>query len=220
MGQNDQVEDDPDPATPDRGTVDRQRRRYGPTLVLGLLGSIGVVVGASRSWASASATVPGLPTMHATVSGTDLAPVVGAFGVAMLAAFGAVIATRGWVRRGLGIAVFVASLVIVVEALHPGGSTQALRDGLSAKGWTGGPFATSTSSWRWLVLVAAIVTAAAGLATARFGAQWAVMGARYDAPTGSTAPARRAPRSASGAEPDETEVWHAIDRGDDPTSEG
>jgi uncharacterized membrane protein (TIGR02234 family) len=188
-------------------------RGYGAALVLGLLGAIGLTVGASRSWAEATATVARLPTIHTSASGATLAPVAGAFGLVTLAAFGAVIATRGWVRRALGALIVVAALVAAVAVLHPGDPDGTLRSNLTDKGWTGGGYASSTTAWRWLALASALVCAAAGAATARLGHRWAVMGARYDAPTRSRRPVVLRPE-----EMRESDVWQAIDRGDDPTS--
>ncbi len=194
------------------GTPAARRALYAPTLIIGLLGAVGITVGTSRPWVSATATVPGLPTIHATATGADLAPLVGALGVVVLAAFGAVVATRGWLRRGLGAGVLVASAVVLVAVIDPAGSGDVLRDGLSAKGWSGGSYQSSTEPWRWLVLVAALATALAGASTARYGAGWAVMGSRYDAPR-----AGRAATSVPAEELSETDVWRAIDQGRDPT---
>jgi uncharacterized membrane protein (TIGR02234 family) len=191
------------------------RRLYGPALLAGLLGGVGITVGASRPWATATSSRPGLPVIHATASGSDLAPLAGALGVVVLAAFGAVIATRGWVRRGLGVLIVVASAVVLVAVIVPGGSTDVLTSGLAAKGWSGGGFRASSEPWRWLVLGCAVVTAVAGLATAAYGGQWAVMGSRYDAPGDDRVGA--AARSAE--ELSEGDVWRAIDRGHDPTQE-
>jgi uncharacterized membrane protein (TIGR02234 family) len=185
---------------------------YGPTLLVGLLGGIGVAVGASRPWATATSQQAGLPAIHATASGTDLAPVAGALGFVLLGAFGAVIATRGWGRRTLGALVAVVSIVVLVAALVPGGSTDVLRSGLSAKGWSGGPYTTSTQLWRWIVVISALATAAAGSLTARYGDRWAVMGARYDAPGEAGVVESRPAGDLS-----EAEVWRAIDQGRDPT---
>jgi uncharacterized membrane protein (TIGR02234 family) len=190
------------------------RRLYGPVLLIGLLGALGVTVGAARPWISATSSVRGLPTLHTTASGADLAPLAGALGVVLLAAFGAVIATRGWVRRALGAAIVLASLVVLVAVVDPSGAGAALRSGLSAKGWSGGAYRTHTEVWRWLVLASSVVTASAGAATFWYGGRWAVMGDRYDAPGASR---RTATRPAD--ELSENDVWQAIDRGRDPTQD-
>jgi uncharacterized membrane protein (TIGR02234 family) len=183
-------------------------------LLLGLLGAVGVAVGGSRPWVGASGTEPGLPTIHVTASGADLAPVAGALGFVILAGFGAVIATRGWWRRALGAVIGIASVVVLVAVLVPGGSTEAVTSALAAKGWTGGGYTTSTQPWRWLVFAGAVATAGAGAITARYGHRWAVMGARYDAPREKSAVIARPAHDLS-----ETEVWQAIDQGRDPTRE-
>jgi uncharacterized membrane protein (TIGR02234 family) len=190
-----------------------RRRVYAQTLVVGLVSAGAVSVGVSRPWVSATANVTGLPVIHATVDGADLAPLAGALGFVLLASFGAVIATRGWVRRGLGVLVVVAALVVLAAAVHPGETGTALEQGLSAKGWSGGPYETSTSAWRLLVGLGSLGCLVAGLLVARFGGSWASMGARYDAP-GSTAPqAAGSPE----AELTETDLWRSIDSGHDPT---
>lgn len=196
-------------------TATRGRRHlYGPVLLVGLLGAVGLTVGASHPWITATSTVSGMPTIHASASGSDLAPLAGALGVVVLAAFGAVVATRGWVRRGLGAAIVLASIVVLVSVVRPSGASDVLTSGLSAKGWSGGGYETAAQAWRWLMLVAAVATAAAGAATAAYGGEWAVMGSRYDAPSGGGPSAARPSEELS-----ETDVWQAIDQGRDPTQE-
>ena len=76
--------------------------RYGPTLVLGLAGALAVMVGVAKPWATATATQPGLPAIEVQVTGADLAPLAGALGVVLLAAFGG--GPEGRVDRGRGVA--------------------------------------------------------------------------------------------------------------------
>ncbi|MGI8578039.1 MAG: Trp biosynthesis-associated membrane protein [Nocardioidaceae bacterium] len=188
-------------------------RAYGVTLVTGLLAATGVTVGVSKAWASATATIQGLPILHATVSGAELAPLAGALGVVLLASFGAVIATRGLVRRGLGVLIVAAAVVVLVSAVHPGAAHDALEAGLSAKGLSGGDgFETQSVGWRWLVLAASVLCVLAGGAVAAYGDQWATMGSRYDAPSADEPPAPNPDDELS-----EAEAWRAIDRGQDPT---
>lgn len=191
------------------------RRGYAMVLVVGLVGSLLAVVGTARPWASAAAAPPGLPTVHASVTGTDLEPVCGALGLALLAAFGAVLATRGRVRRGIGAAIVAGSVaVLVLAATAPADPTSALSADLSTKGWTGDGFASSTEPWRWIVVAAAVIAALAGVAVAWFGGGWASMGARYDAPAAAGQASRR---DAAADDLTEAEVWKAIDQGRDPT---
>lgn len=212
-----------------RGRADGQtalaRHGYALSLLVGALGAVGVIVGTARPWVSATAEVVGLPTIKATADGADLAPVAAALGVVLLAAFGAVVATRGWVRRGLGVLVVVLAVVVVVSVLHPADPSHRLTQNLSAKGWDGGPYQTATQAWRWLALVGALAAGAAGAAVAAYGGRWATMGRRYDAPQPDREhPAGRgATAAATGSaavldeNATEAEIWNAIDQGRDPT---
>ncbi len=202
---------------------------YGATLFVGLLSALAVTVGAARPWVSAQADVPGLPTVSATVAGADLVPAVGALGVVLLAAFGAVIATGGRVRRAVGALIVVISLVVVVVSTAPGDSASQIEDGLAAKGWPGGPYDSHIVWWRWLVLIGAVGCGLAGASVVSRGGRWATMGARYDAPSSHRQDApgsarEEAPGSmrpdgpaAQAGELSESDAWKAIDSGRDPT---
>jgi uncharacterized membrane protein (TIGR02234 family) len=191
--------------------------RYGPTLVIGLAGAVAVMVGVAKPWVTATARQTGLPEIEASVSGADLAPLAGALGVVVLAAFGAVIATRGWVRRALGGLIVVASIVVLVSAIHPPGATGALEDALSAKGWSGGDYDSGTAWWRWLAMAGSVATTFAGAAISRYGARWATMGAAYDAP--GTAQDAVPAKQRDAAPTTERDVWREIDEGRDPTDD-
>ncbi len=200
------------------GTVSRPRIRYGPTLVLGLVGALAVTVGVAKAWVTATARVPGLPTIEVGVTGADLAPLAGALGVVVLAGFGAVIATRGWARRVVGILIVAAAAVVLVTAIHPPGATGALEDGLSAKGWSSGAYSTGTVGWRWVSLAGALISMGAGAAISRYASRWATMGQEYDAPTREgTAASGPDAEAADMAELSEADVWREIDQGRDPT---
>lgn len=191
------------------------RRGYGLTLVIGLLAATVVTVGTSKAWAAATVTIQGLPTLRASATGADMAPLVGALGVVLLAAFGVVIATRGLVRRGVGLLIVVVALVVLVAAVHPGGAHDALDAALSAKGLPRGhAFETQSAVWRWLVFAASVPCALAGAAVAAYGGHWATMGSRYDSP-GAAGPIAAAPGPEAGL--DEADAWRAIDQGQDPT---
>lgn len=183
-------------------------RGYGATLLIGLVGAVAAVIAVTRPWFNASARVEGLPVITTSVSGSALVPAASALGFVVLAAFGAVIATRGWVRRALGVLIVVAAAVVLVLAVHPGSAHDALADGLAAKGWTGGGFASSSTWWRWLTAVGAVLALGAGAAVVRFGHGWATMGSRYDSP---------AARSRKPDLDNEAAMWKAIDEGEDPT---
>ncbi len=208
-----------DPATASPATAGGGHRAYGFAVLVGLLSAVAVTTGVSRPWYEASATVKNLPRLEAAATGSELLPVAGALGLVLMASFGAVIATRGWWRRGLGLLIVVGAVVVLVAAARPGTTDQVLRADLAARGWPGGGYDTSVTPWRWLVLAGSAGCLAAGAAVARFGAQWPTMGQRYDAP----------PLSADSAAADESfpaevdrsltqeQLWRALDQGRDPT---
>ncbi len=168
----------------------------------------------SRPWVEASVHQRGVPTIEASASGADIVPLAGALGVVVLAAFGAVVATRGLVRRALGVLIMVAAASIVAAALRTGSAGSQLEAELTAKGWSGGSYSTADQPWRWVALAAAVLCVVAGAAVAAYGPGWATMGPRYDAPT----TAAESPEPARGAEEmSEADVWREIDRGRDPT---
>ena len=191
-----------------------RRIRYGPTLVVGLGAATAVTVAVSRPWVEASVHQRGVPNIEASASGADIVPLAGALGVVVLAAFGAVIATHGLVRRALGVLIMVAAASIVAAALSTGSAGSQLEAGLSARGWSGGSYSTADQPWRWVALTAALLCVVAGAAVAAYGPGWATMGSRYDAPRTDADPGgpTRAAEAMS-----EADVWREIDRGRDPT---
>lgn len=190
------------------------RVRYGPTLAVGLAAAAAATVAVSRPWVEASVHQRGAPTLEASASGADIVPLAGALGVVVLAAFGAVVATRGLVRRALGVLIMVAAASIVAATLTMGAAEPPLEAGLSARGWSGGSYSTTDQPWRWVALAAALLCVAAGAAVAAYGPGWATMGSRYDAPTTDAGP-RQPTRGAE--EMSEGDVWREIDHGRDPT---
>ncbi|MFI5101691.1 MAG: Trp biosynthesis-associated membrane protein, partial [Actinomycetes bacterium] len=144
------------------------------------------------------------------LTGTEVATAVGPLAVlAMAGAFG-LFATRGWVRRVLGVLLALAGAGMIVAAAQVlSGPRQASAGALTRQSVDAvtAAEATYTVSWWWPALAAlggALVLAAGVGAAARSGG-WPAMGSRFDAPT-------RAPERAR------TDPWAALDRGEDPTA--
>jgi uncharacterized membrane protein (TIGR02234 family) len=144
----------------------------------------------------------------------------------LLASFGAVIATRGLVRRSIGTLVVLLAVVVLVAVVWPIEGGDAIEDALSAKGWAGEDYTVSSLAWRWLAAVGALASGLAGALVVVHGGQWPTMGRRYDAPA-ADAEADTDAGAESGAESgqgesglDEAALWRQLDRGHDPTSEG
>jgi uncharacterized membrane protein (TIGR02234 family) len=145
------------------------------------------------------------------VSGNDLVPLAGGLALAALAGLVAVIATRGVVRRAVGVllALFgagagaavlttvTAATVLSVAAGQVASPESAALSGTAAGSTTsggssgGGAVVVSGAAghaimtgapWHVAVIVGALLIFAAGLVTAMRGQDWPVMSARYDAP--------------------------------------
>lgn len=202
----------------DDATRQRLVRGYAAAVVVGLLSAGIVAFAVARPWVRAHAVVPRVATIDTSISGGDLVPLAGALGFVLLAAFGAVIATRGMARRIVGGAIVVASILVLASALRPGGSQAAVQAALSAKGWAGGSYSAPATLWRLLTGIAALGCTVSGLAVAAVGHRWPTMGARYDgASARASADAQAAVPADQSAQPTDAEIWREIDRGIDPT---
>ena len=178
------------------------RRLFWPVLLVGVGSGALTAVAAARPWGSATATVAGRVTRQVEVSGTDVAPLALALALVALAAWGTILVMRGRTRRALAVVGLLATLGVgaTLVASYSQVSDVALRQaGDLASG------STSLSPWFAVCLVGALVELVAfGLAVLLLPA-WPEMAARYDAPG---SPDRA---------PDQTDLWKALDQGNDPT---
>lgn len=202
-------------------------RRYpvGPVVLLAV--AAGLMWVASRmTWVTVTSS-DGLtePRTDELVGGTwfgALTPLA----LVLLAAVAAVFATRGWLRRFLGVLV---TLVAAVTAVPP----FALLTGSGDPGRRGATLAelpgrAEVTDVRTAVLPALIALAAAlaaftaGVLLARMPRESAELSGRYDAPAARRAAAgAELDKARAGADADLTErvLWDALDAGDDPTAD-
>ncbi|MDG4832058.1 Trp biosynthesis-associated membrane protein [Solwaraspora sp. WMMD1047] len=183
-----------------------------------LVGAGLALFAATRTWAVEVTLRPTpLPAVRTDRTGGDLLPWLPALALVGLAGAGAVLATRATARRLIGLLLVAAGVGMAVGAVTGLGDTD--RGGI-------GPL------WPLAALLGAGLTAAAGAVTAAHGHRWPTMGARYERRSGRRRPERadRADRTA-GRPTDAadnagsarvtgrrtTEVWDALDRGEDPT---
>ena len=191
-------------------SLGKTRGAYVVSLLTGVLGGGLVAVAAAKPWATATIGAQGLPELPVSVDGADAVPLVAALGLVMLAGAVSLAATRNQGRRLSGLLLVVAAVVVGWQTLAAGPAiTDALREQtVGSVGSAALPDANGTA-WRWLTLVGAGLSLAAGLAAVSKGPDWPAMGSRYDAPT----PAR----SSSPDVREDVDVWRAIDEGEDPT---
>jgi hypothetical protein len=169
-------------------------RQLGVSVLACLAGAGLSLYAITRVWAVTVTERPGLSALRDTTTGTAEQPWVAGLAVVALAGAGALLATRGVVRRVLG-------GVLVLTGLAVAAGTIAARAGLA-----GGSLV-----WPVAGVAGGLVVAAGGLIAARSGHRWPAMGARYERTTAPAAAARA-------AEPDDTRAaWDALDQGVDPT---
>jgi uncharacterized membrane protein (TIGR02234 family) len=227
------------------------RRAYIYTLLTALVGAGLIWLALREQWAQAVFTQPNpLPQQTVNVSGADLVPLAGALALAALACLAAVIATRGVWRQSVGVllallgagagaAVMTAvtsASVVSTAASKVGSPTLSTSSGVSPGSTTSGvssgsPVVISGSaahalmtgtSWRYLVIVGALLIFVAGLMIALNGREWPVMSSRYELPqrraaAGAGEPGEAVP-AASGRPSDSASMWESLSGGEDPTA--
>ncbi|WP_028650645.1 Trp biosynthesis-associated membrane protein [Nocardioides halotolerans] len=181
------------------------RRTMGPVVVLGLVGAGLAAMAGNEAWATGRrcTAAPGIATDS---------PATTAVALALLAAWGVLLVTRGRVRRAaslLAVALAIGLVATVVLGLD------AAKDNL--RGGQGGGLlgceAAQSTGWFWAAVVALPLAVLPALAAVRFVTSWPEMGRRYDAP------ADAAPASPPPAEERENlDLWKAMDEGHDPTA--
>jgi uncharacterized membrane protein (TIGR02234 family) len=218
------------------------KREYTYALLAGAVGAVVVLFAVREQWAQAVFTPPKpLTTEVVNVSGSDLVPLAGGLGLAALAGLVAVIATRGVVRRGVGVLLALfgagagaavltrvsAQTVVSVAAgkvASPESAALSGAAGSTTGGSSGGSALVITGSsghaimtgtpWQAAVIIGALLIFASGLAIALRGQDWPVMSARYDAPGAQPAGTGRPARAADAAT-----MWESLNGGEDPTDD-
>jgi hypothetical protein len=200
---------------------------------------------ATRTWSVQLTERPGLSDLRSERTGAAEMPWLVALALVALAGAGALLATRGVVRRGLGVLLVAAGAALTVCAV-------IVRAGLDP-----GAAGAGATVWPAACVVGGGLVVLGGLGAARHGREWPTMGSRYErravpphrdgvddgpapvaasggpaaalggpvAVSGDPVAASGAPAGSGGAagqrddEPVDTRaVWEALDRGEDPTA--
>ncbi|MEV4508977.1 Trp biosynthesis-associated membrane protein [Dactylosporangium sp. NPDC049525] len=170
------------------------RRGLTVTALATALASAVVLFAATRNWdAIMTHQVSPLPPTTKYRTGSEMSPWLPALGAVGLAGAGALLATRGRLRTVVGGLLAVAGIGII------GAVIEALRHRIGV-------------GWPVLTIVAAAVVVAAGALTIRYSDTWPEMSARYDRPQ-----AGHTDKTTTKAP--QTELWDALDRGEDPTAD-
>jgi uncharacterized membrane protein (TIGR02234 family) len=196
-----------------------RRRSFGPVVLLGLASAALAAVAGTHPWVvdgradPAGDPVPGVELADPVAAAGEM-PVALALGLVLLAAWGVVLVTRGWVRRAVAAlalvaaAGLVASVVVALTTLDDQVARAILERGATDAA------VTELSAWFWVAaLTALLALATSGLAVAWVPA-WPEMGRRYDAP------ASRDDTQPDGPPAEQThlDLWRSMDEGHDPTA--
>ena len=198
------------------------RRGYATALAVLSVGGLTLLVAHGRTWASAAVGGSGLPTVQASLSGSDINPAGTAVAVLALAGVAGLLATRRLGRILIGVLLVVAGLVSAATAAQFGvgrSTTMTAGDSLTAVvtehvgvDAVGGTVAVTP--WWLVAVVGGALIAAAGVLAAVRSAGWPQLGRRYEraAPVdGDVSPAGTRPGARSES------AWDQLDRGVDPT---
>ena len=178
-------------------------RRLAYAVLLCAAGAGLAVYGVTRTWSEIVTARPGLSSLRDARTGADLEPWVIGLALVALAGAGALLATRGLLRRSLG------GLLALVGAGVAAGAV-AGRAGLDV-----GAAGSGATVWPVACVLGGLLIVLGGLWAARSGHEWPAMGARYERRGAAEAPVTDADVD---QRVDTRAAWDALDRGDDPTA--
>ncbi len=193
------------PEDDDRGAGERTTGWRGLTfaVLIGLAGSGLALYALTRTWAVEVIIRPApLPDLRIPHDGPE--ELVGVAVTALAAIGAATVATRGVLRRVVGMFVLLIGCSLAAGGISGVAHSLGLWAGqrMAEHGW---PAA--------LCLVGGVAVGFAGWLTLRYGRYWPALGARYE-PGRARTSGRSAARDGSAAS---VQAWDALDRGEDPT---
>jgi len=170
-----------------------------------------------QPWVVRTVSESGLPAVTISQLGRELAPVAGASVWVVLAGVLGVIATRGWGRVAIGLAVCGSGLLTAVGAASAGADLAgAASAGLGSDAVV--QVAIAAIPWWWIAAVCGGIAAASGAYVAVRVPSWPGLSRRYDRTDAGVAPSRQLGSSEPApVAPTAREQWDALDRGTDPT---
>jgi uncharacterized membrane protein (TIGR02234 family) len=192
-----------------------ERTEFAGSLAAELLGAAGALLVATRTWQSVRILRPRpLADQFLAVSGRTLNAAPTALALVALAGVVAVVASRGLVRRAVGLVVAASGVALVAYSLLGSGAISVARAQSLARakhsaqvalGWQ----VHTHPAWPVLSAVSGGLVVVAGVAVLLRGHRWGGLSARYDAPSAAASQTRG-----------DAALWNALDRGDDPTASG
>lgn len=167
-----------------------------------------VLLASGRVWGRAALTTVTGSVDRVSVTGHTVEPALPALALALFVLAGGVIASRGWLRRIVGVVVVgVGGAVVAVAVASRSDVPHELTRQAFAVARTS--VSAHTSGWAVLCIAAGLIAVASGALIVAVGARWSALGARYDADGARSVEAKPRPGRMSD--------WDALDRGEDPT---
>lgn len=197
------------------------RVQFAVALVLDVLGTAGVLLIGTRDWQTIVTTRDAHfvdDTLRVTGRTVDAAPT--AMALVALAGAVAVIATRGVVRRVVGVVVALAGVgigwraIAAMTAMSASRARDLVREKHPTVTSTTVPSVSTHDTWAALTLACALLVVVAGVLVAAYGGRWTGMSTRYESPAVQADPEAMAARRARA----DAAMWTALDHGDDPTA--
>jgi uncharacterized membrane protein (TIGR02234 family) len=212
----------------------RSRIEFGVALLLDLVGAGTALLISVRHWQTVHLVRPRpLADQAFGITGRTVDAGPTALAIVALAGVVAVLAVRGWARRGVGVVLALTGAALVWRSLDDRGAISLAR-AVELRKVQGvdvvlpGSGVTVTAVWPWLSAGCGVLVLLAGVAVAARGHTWAGMSARYDAPSTAASPASGPITDSPIAQDDideatararaDASLWRALDAGDDPTA--
>jgi uncharacterized membrane protein (TIGR02234 family) len=198
-----------------------RRRSVAAALLLGVVGAAVVLTAGSRTWQHGS-TGFGDTTMDVEVSGRTITGLPGALALVGLCALVAVFAVRGVSRMVVAGLLTLSGAGVIAAALLATGNTAVLADAAAnASGLTRASVDGRTNTaWPMVSAAGGVLLLAAGVVALVRSRTWPGMSSRYDRDGAAPARAAGAASPSTAVEQDRPEdLWKALDRGEDPTTD-
>jgi hypothetical protein len=173
-------------------------------VLLSAVGSALVLVAVSRHWLTWDIDALTINGLHEARTGRQVVPGVAALGWAGLAGVLALVVTKSWGRRVVGVALCVVGALVMLKTADWVMSKKVVTVSIAGRPFLG---LRVSRAWPLVAFAGGLGVVASGALAAVRGHRWAGLGSSYEAPV---------------ARPVETTtekgVWDALDRGDDPTA--
>ncbi len=191
------------------------RSTFAPVVLLGLASSGLASVASAKPWVGGGGPGGEVTAGMVQLDAGTRYPVASAISLVLLASWGVLLVTRGWVRRSFAVlaAVAAAGLVAAVVAGYVTLPDTA-RDSLDQLMGRASP-PEGYTGWFWTAAVSALVAVVPAVLAVRLVGRWPEMGSRYDAPV--SAPGGAPTRAAYTTGEPQQDLWNALNEGRDPT---